>query len=205
MTVYCDVSLSRSWAVAPPCQPGILTPWLPPWPLTLQELLRMWPCFTRTRWESEDFYPKLRMGNIFKLAISKFSLTLAVLVICDAASQNVIIFQSNQSIMCRVPWHGSSWHSIHFNPSSLSMPLSHSHFVSPLNISSRSFPLLHFPSIIPVVTRYSSFSLLIIIITFLTLLQDTAQSVERATPGEEVPGSIPAMAARSLLVGSVSV
>ena len=32
-----------------------------------------------------------------------------------------------------------------------------------------------------------------------------AQSVERATPGEEVPGSIPAMAARSLLVGSVSV
>ena len=32
-----------------------------------------------------------------------------------------------------------------------------------------------------------------------------AQSVERATPGEEVPGSIPAVAARSLLVGSVSV
>ena len=32
-----------------------------------------------------------------------------------------------------------------------------------------------------------------------------AQSVERATPGEEVPGSIPAGAARSLLVGSVSV
>ena len=32
-----------------------------------------------------------------------------------------------------------------------------------------------------------------------------AQSVERATPGEEVPGSIPAMAARSLRVGSVSV
>ena len=31
------------------------------------------------------------------------------------------------------------------------------------------------------------------------------QSVERATPGEEVPGSIPAVAARSLLVGSVSV
>ena len=31
------------------------------------------------------------------------------------------------------------------------------------------------------------------------------QSVERATPGEEVPGSIPAMAARSLLAGSVSV
>ena len=31
-----------------------------------------------------------------------------------------------------------------------------------------------------------------------------AQSVERATPGEEVPGSIPAVAARSLLVGSVS-
>ena len=28
-----------------------------------------------------------------------------------------------------------------------------------------------------------------------------AQLVERATPGEEVPGSIPAMAARSLLVG----
>ena len=32
-----------------------------------------------------------------------------------------------------------------------------------------------------------------------------AQSVERATPGEEVPGSITAVAARSLLVGSVSV
>ena len=32
-----------------------------------------------------------------------------------------------------------------------------------------------------------------------------AQSVERATPGEEVLGSIPAVAARSLLVGSVSV
>ena len=31
-----------------------------------------------------------------------------------------------------------------------------------------------------------------------------AQSVERATPGEEVQGSIPAVAARSLLVGSVS-
>ena len=32
-----------------------------------------------------------------------------------------------------------------------------------------------------------------------------AQSVERATPGEEVRGSIPAMVAPSLLVGSVSV
>ena len=32
-----------------------------------------------------------------------------------------------------------------------------------------------------------------------------AQSVERATPGEEVLASIPAVAARSLLVGSVSV
>ena len=32
-----------------------------------------------------------------------------------------------------------------------------------------------------------------------------AQSVERATPGEEIPDSIPAVAARSLLVGSVSV
>ena len=31
------------------------------------------------------------------------------------------------------------------------------------------------------------------------------QSVERATPGEEVLGSIHAVAARSLLVGSVSV
>ena len=30
-------------------------------------------------------------------------------------------------------------------------------------------------------------------------------AVERATPGEEVPGSISAVAARSLLVGSVSV
>ena len=32
-----------------------------------------------------------------------------------------------------------------------------------------------------------------------------AQSVERATPGQEVPDSITAVAARSLLVGSVSV
>ena len=32
-----------------------------------------------------------------------------------------------------------------------------------------------------------------------------AQSVERAIPGKEVLGSIPAVAARSLLVGSVSV
>ena len=32
-----------------------------------------------------------------------------------------------------------------------------------------------------------------------------AHSVERVTPGEEVQGSIPAVAARSLLVGLVSV
>ena len=32
-----------------------------------------------------------------------------------------------------------------------------------------------------------------------------AQLVERATPGEEVPGSIPTVAACSLLFGSVSV
>ena len=32
-----------------------------------------------------------------------------------------------------------------------------------------------------------------------------AQSVERETPGEDIPGSIPAVAACSLLVGSVSV
>ena len=32
-----------------------------------------------------------------------------------------------------------------------------------------------------------------------------AQSLERTTPGDEVPGSIPAVAARSLLVGSVLV
>ena len=32
-----------------------------------------------------------------------------------------------------------------------------------------------------------------------------AQSVELSTPGEVVPGSIPAVAARFLLVGSVSV
>ena len=32
-----------------------------------------------------------------------------------------------------------------------------------------------------------------------------AQSVERAISGEEVPGSIPSVAVRSLLVGSVSV
>ena len=32
-----------------------------------------------------------------------------------------------------------------------------------------------------------------------------AQLVERATPGEEVPGLIPAVAVRSLLVGSLSI
>ena len=32
-----------------------------------------------------------------------------------------------------------------------------------------------------------------------------SSAVERATPGEEVPGSIPAVAARSLQAGSVSV
>ena len=34
---------------------------------------------------------------------------------------------------------------------------------------------------------------------------EVAQSVERATRGEEVPGSIAALAARSLLVASLSV
>ena len=37
------------------------------------------------------------------------------------------------------------------------------------------------------------------------LVGATAQSIERATPGEEVLSSIPAVAARSLLAGSVSV
>ena len=32
-----------------------------------------------------------------------------------------------------------------------------------------------------------------------------AQSVERMTPSDDVPGSIPAVAPRSILVGSVSV
>ena len=32
-----------------------------------------------------------------------------------------------------------------------------------------------------------------------------SSAVERATPGEEVPGSIPAVAARSLQAGSVSI
>ena len=32
-----------------------------------------------------------------------------------------------------------------------------------------------------------------------------AQSVERATPGEDVQDSIPSVAARSLLIGSVSI
>ena len=32
-----------------------------------------------------------------------------------------------------------------------------------------------------------------------------AQSVERASPGEEVPGSIPAVVTRSVLVGSAAV
>ena len=36
------------------------------------------------------------------------------------------------------------------------------------------------------------------------LAQILAQVVEQATPGEEVTGSIPAVAARSLLVGSVT-
>ena len=42
---------------------------------------------------------------------------------------------------------------------------------------------------------------------FISILQGgaVAQSVERTNPGEEVPGSIPAVATRSLLVGTVSV
>ena len=39
----------------------------------------------------------------------------------------------------------------------------------------------------------------------LSIERGVAQSVERSSPGEKVPGSIPAVAARSLLVGSVSV
>ena len=38
-----------------------------------------------------------------------------------------------------------------------------------------------------------------------TWKRGVVQSVERATLGEEVPSSIPAVAARSLLIGSVSV
>ena len=41
--------------------------------------------------------------------------------------------------------------------------------------------------------------------SFIVCHKGRGSSVERATPGEEVPGSIPAVAARSLLVGSVSV
>ena len=48
-------------------------------------------------------------------------------------------------------------------------------------------------------------SLCLIPYLFLTLGVAVAQSVERTTPGEEVVGSIPTVAARSLLVGSVSV
>ena len=36
-------------------------------------------------------------------------------------------------------------------------------------------------------------------------IKSTAESLESATPGEEVVGSTPAVAARSPLVGSVSV
>ena len=43
------------------------------------------------------------------------------------------------------------------------------------------------------------------LISYITLGDAVAQSVERATPGEEVPGSIRDLAARSVLVGSVSV
>ena len=39
----------------------------------------------------------------------------------------------------------------------------------------------------------------------LTLVGAVAQLVERATPGDEVPGSIPAVTALSLMVRSVSV
>ena len=45
----------------------------------------------------------------------------------------------------------------------------------------------------------------ILFLTYSMLGGAVAQSVERATPVEEVPGLIPAVAARSLLVGSVSV
>ena len=42
-------------------------------------------------------------------------------------------------------------------------------------------------------------------VSLLTIGGTVAQSVERATPGEEVPGSILTETARSLLAGSVSV
>ena len=42
------------------------------------------------------------------------------------------------------------------------------------------------------------------ILTLVDMATRRAEAIERAIPGEEVPGSIPAVAARSLLVGSVS-
>ena len=44
----------------------------------------------------------------------------------------------------------------------------------------------------------------LIISSSFELGDEVAQSVERATPGEEVLGSIPSVAARSLLVESVA-
>ena len=54
-------------------------------------------------------------------------------------------------------------------------------------LNTRNISMRNFPTLLPVVGGA------------------VAQSVERATPGDEVPGSIPAVATRSLLVGSVSV
>ena len=45
----------------------------------------------------------------------------------------------------------------------------------------------------------------ILICNYISMGGCGSSGVECATPGEEVPGSIPAVAARSLLVGSVSV
>ena len=75
--------------------------------------------------------------------------------------------------------------------------LNDKHFIN-IDVSLSSF-FIHLPS--PPLSLYLPLS------PYLSLSRGgaVAQSIERATSGEEVPGSIRAVAALSLLVGSVSV
>ena len=62
------------------------------------------------------------------------------------------------------------------------------------------------PFISPVLVVNALWSLLYYArILFIVVGGAVAQSVEHTTPGEDVSGSIPAVATRSLLIGSVSV
>ena len=82
------------------------------------------------------------------------------------------------------------------------------HQLDPLNLKRATWPMWLFKYMYITTTkiwRPTRRNLPTTVISSMSPRGAVAQSVERATPGEEVPGSIPAVAARSLLVGWVSV